>query len=280
MNKKYKGIRLFFLIAFLISLLFFRPKMLEGKKTAAEQKELIPTLFVHGYKGSERSFSTMLSRLNEAQWGSRTMMIKVTKQGRISIRGNVPSHMNNPFIQVIFADNRAQMSDQTEWLKKIMASLKEQYDVQAVNLVGHSMGGLALTNFLEVTAGDNHYPKPVKLVTIGSPFKGIEREDYFEQNYGEALIDLKPGSDALSRLVENRAQFPQDVSVLSVAGVVNDPKIGDGLVSQNSALGNRDIIEQSQFNEIIVRGTAATHFGLHEYIEVDKLVAEFLWVHE
>ncbi|MBS4177967.1 alpha/beta fold hydrolase [Lederbergia citrea] len=280
MRKKYRGIGLFFIVAIIIGLVFFRPKMLEGKKTAAELNDAVPTVFVHGYKGSERSFSTMLERLKSDQLGTTTMVVHVRKNGRISMKGSVPKDVHNPFIQVIFENNRAQISDQTMWLKKLMKILKEQHGIQQVNLVGHSMGGLAWTSYLESVSGNTDYPIAIKLVTIGSPFKGIDREDYFKQNYGAALIDLKPTSAALKKLVENKGSFPDRLPVLSIAGVINDPVTGDGLVSQYSALGNRDIIPPSQFTEIVMNDTEATHSGLHEHKGVDKLIAEFLWGNE
>lgn len=277
MKRKYTGISLFFIAALIFGLIFSRPKLFEGKKTAAEQSIMVPTVFVHGYKGSDRSFSTMFKRMDEYKWGQKTLVCRVDNQGHIQFRGSLPKRVANPFIQVIFQNNRATLADQTQWLKSIMGELRARYGVREMNLVGHSMGGLALTNFLE-TAGDNgQYPRALKLITIGSPFKGIDREDYFEHNYGEALIDLKPASQALELLMQNRGAFPKEVPVLSIAGVVTDPQAGDGLVSLHSAHGNRDIIDPSQFTELIVEEPEATHFGLHEHPMVDKLIGEFLW---
>lgn len=277
MNNKHRGIGLFFIIFLIIGLVFFRPRMMDEKKLAAEQSPIVPTLFLHGYKGSERSFSTMLSRMENQQWGEKALVCRVSKNGRISLKGILPENTDNPFIQVIFENNRARISDQTKWLQSVMKILKDRYNVQEINLVGHSMGGLTLTSYLETTNGHEAYPKALKLVTIGSPFKGIDQENYFDRNYGAALEDLKVGSSALNLLRTNKDFFPSNLPVLSIVGVITDPLTGDGLVSQESALANGNIVKYDQFKGIILKDPKATHFGLHEHKRVDQLIAEFLW---
>ncbi len=201
----------------------------------------------------------------------------VHKNGRVSIRGTLPKNVENPFIQVIFENNRAQLSDQTKWLQEIMKQLKERYYIEEINVVGHSMGGLALTNYIQSTENQDGYPKVQNLITIGSPFLGIDQKGYFERNYGKALIDLKPHSQALNKLSHQRTSFPEDIQVLSIAGVVEDPLTGDGLVSLESALANRNLINSDQFTEKVVTSITATHSGLHEIEVVDQLIANFLW---
>src|SRR5699024_1545648 len=132
----------------------------------------------------------MLDRFERYQWGSKTMICKVSPRGDISVVGKLPENNNNPFIQVIFEDNRASIKDQTIWLKKIMYMLYTQYKVQQVNIVSHSMGGLTSTNFLEHNDGKLKYPLVEKLIVIGSPFKGITVPDYFVKNTGDATVDL------------------------------------------------------------------------------------------
>ncbi|MCJ7842721.1 alpha/beta hydrolase [Lederbergia sp. NSJ-179] len=277
MKNKYSGLGLFFIVILIIGLFISRPKLIDDSGHVAASPAVVPTLFLHGYKGSARSFSTMLERMDEQQWGSKTLVCFVNKRGSVSFKGSIPENVENPFIQVIFEHNRANLSDQTKWVQKVMKQLKKRYHIQEVNLVGHSMGGLALTNYLQTVADDQLFPKAVKFVTIGSPFMGIDRENYFEENYGDALTDLRPNSAALRRLIENKSSFPRDIAVLSIAGVVNHPLAGDGLVSLASALGNQNVFNSEQLTEKVITNSAATHSGLHEMGEVDELIAEFLW---
>ncbi|WP_064468776.1 alpha/beta fold hydrolase [Lederbergia galactosidilytica] len=277
MKKKYSGIGLFFICILIIGLFISRPKLINEQTHVAASPAVIPTLFLHGYKGSERSFSTMLERMEQQNWGTKTLVCFVHKNGRVSIRGTLPKNVENPFIQVIFENNRAQLSDQTKWLQEIMKQLKERYYIEEINVVGHSMGGLALTNYIQSTENQDGYPKVQNLITIGSPFLGIDQKGYFERNYGKALIDLKPNSQALNKLSHHRTSFPDDIQVLSIAGVVEDPLTGDGLVSLESALANRNLINSDQFTGKVVTSITATHSGLHEIEVVDQLIANFLW---
>lgn len=276
MKRKY-SIGIFFILILIIGLFISRPKLIDERSHVAASPAIVPTLFLHGYKGSERSFSTMLERMDQQQWGTKTLVCFVNKKGRVSFKGSIPENVENPFIQVIFENNRAKLSDQTKWLQEVMKQLKDRYHIQEINLVGHSMGGLALTNYLQTTVDKDLYPKALKLVTIGSPFGGIDREDYFNVNYGDALIDLHPNSAALQQLLKNKSAFPSDVSVLSIAGVMNNPLAGDGLVSLESALFNQYLVNRDQYTENVITDLAATHSGLHEMESVDQLIAEFLW---
>jgi len=258
----------------LFILLFISPDRTKSQYT----NQSTPTMFVHGFKGGPRSFNTMLDRFqNEYHWGEKTMVCEVDKNGHLRFYGGIPTYSKNPFIQVVFKNNRASIQDTTNWLKEILIVLHQQYNVKKIFVVGHSMGGLVLTNFIEQS--DGQYPEVQKLITIGSPFKGIQRETYYQNahNTGPAILDLKTNSSFLRSLVTNRKDFSQHVQVLSIAGVARNPEDGDGVVSLNSALGLRDIAPKNHFQKKVIYDPHATHSGLHENPIVDQYVGEFLW---
>ncbi|UOQ44424.1 alpha/beta fold hydrolase [Halobacillus salinarum] len=241
--------------------------------------ELTPTLFVHGFKGGPGTYNTMLARFEENEWGKQRMIVYVSSRGRVSIRGGIP-HSMNPFIQVIFENNRASVADQTFWLKKVLHQLHEKRGIDQVNLVGHSMGGLASTNFLLNNQDKDQYPAVKKLVVIASPFQGIERDGYFDINRGAALGDLHPNSMVLQQMVEHKDKFDSATKVLAIAGVINENEehaYWDGLVSASSALGISSIAPKDHYKQALLYDPAATHSGLHEFTEVDNLLANFLW---
>jgi len=263
------------IIAFgLFIFLFITPDRTKSQHTS----QSTPTLFVHGFKGGPTSFDFMLDRFqNQYHWGKKTMVCVVDKNGHLRIYGEIPTYTKNPLIQVIFKNNRASIQDTTNWLKEILTVLKQQYNVENIYVVGHSMGGLVLTNFMEQSNGQ--YPKVQKLITIGSPFKGIQRETYYQNvhNTGPAIFDLKSNSTFLQSLVSNRNEFSQEVQVLSIAGVAKNPEDGDGVVSLNSALGLQEIAPKKHFQKKVIYDPHATHSGLHEHPKVDQYVGEFLW---
>ncbi|MFQ3545100.1 alpha/beta hydrolase [Halobacillus rhizosphaerae] len=269
----------FYTIALIImgtSLFFLSTRSISSE----DNKELIPTLFIHGYKGGPRTFGPMMERFEDREIGQQRMVVVVSSQGRVTIKGGIP-HKMNPFIQVLFQDDRASVADQTYWLKKVLYQLHEKRGIDQVNLVAHSMGGLASTNFLlNNSEGSHHYPKVNKLAVIATPFRGIQKEDYFKHNSGDALPDLKPDAEVLTQMKQQRKQFDPHTQVLAIAGVMNEDEnhaYSDGLVTVSSALGIRDIVPKENYKEAVIYDEYATHSGLHESKKVDALLAEFLW---
>ncbi|MCA0972575.1 alpha/beta hydrolase [Halobacillus litoralis] len=262
----------FILFTLLIGLLLFFSitKSIRSEYTSNDT----PTLFLHGYKGSERSFATMLERLERRGPGEKQMIVRVTEKGKVQIKGDLEG--SAPLVQVIFEDARASIDQQKDWLKSIMSALKDDYGVDHINLVGHSMGGLSLAGFLAEKEEDA--PDVNKLVVMASPFNGIEKEGYFKVNFGDAATDLRPESKAL---VDLKKRQIDSVDVLAIAGVINREDRAseqwDGLVKRNSVRGIQSLVPRHRIQFEIVRGNFATHSGLHESPYVDKLVADFLW---
>ncbi|WP_226036849.1 alpha/beta fold hydrolase [Aquibacillus saliphilus] len=269
--KKFKSLILLLTFVMLSSsLLFLYSKPINSK----DMTDITPTLFIHGYKGGASSFNSMIKRFERNQWGSKRMVFRISNNGQISARGALGDEQN-PFIQVIFENKRSSIENQTIWLQKVMTKLYQTYGIKQVNLVGHSMGGLASANLL-VTNSVIPFPRVEKLVVIGSPFKGIDNDHYFSVNYGAATIDLRSESHSLLNLIEQKGNFGDHIDVLAIAGVI-DKSNSDGLVSLASALGIQDIVPANKYNQKIFYDKTATHSGLHEHLGVDKQIAAFLW---
>lgn len=252
-------------------LLFFSA----SKPTRSEYgTDVTPTVFVHGYKGGERSFSTMMHRFEQQKWGERQMIIRVTRHGKVYIDGHVAGP--KPMVQVIFENSRASLDQQTKWLRDVMKTLHSDFSVESVNVVSHSMGGLASANYL-FTDGRNQ-PEVKNLVVIASPFKGIDKAGYFQINQDAAADDLQPQSDALQQLTSK--EIPRNIDVLSISGIINeeDPKAEhwDGLVHVTSSQAIKKMVSSDQLEKEIVYGPLASHSGLHELSQVDQLVHDFL----
>ncbi|MGM7634802.1 alpha/beta fold hydrolase [Bacillus sp. Hm123] len=231
------------------------------------------TVFVHGYKGTAVSFRSMLHRFeNEHQWGKQALVCKVTKDGRILIsKVHRYTAKDRLFVQVIFENNRASFKDTAYWLSEVMNTLKTHYRIDQVNLVGHSMGGIVSTKFLEDYQHTNKYPYVDKLVVIGSPFKGVKEGAYLKTNIGGAAYDLMPNSSAVQQLDHNKEAFPKHVQVLTIAGV------GDQLVTVDSALAIKHIVPKENYTEATILDRHINHSGLHESDEVNALIGQFLW---
>lgn len=271
---------IFLFTFFLLSVFFitWRSKHVDSNDSFASIEPQIPTIFVHGYKGTMRSFQHMLHRFEyDYRWGTKSMVIRVDRMGIVHISGTIPQNLKNPFIQIVFEENRTSIEETANSLKKAMRLLKENYSVDELYIVAHSMGGLVSTKYIEDTNNLKDYPIVRKMVVIGSPFQGIEQESYHKLNTGKAIIDLKPDSHALLEILNNRDQFSKKTKVLNIAGINPEYKDSDGVVSIQSALSARNIVPLENYHEIIVKDKLATHSGLHEHPKVDKYIGEFLW---
>lgn len=250
------------------------------EKSEAKVKEtIIPTVFVHGYKGTANSFGHMLDRFGYEAGGKKiAMRMAVTEDGELDVSGGIGKYEKDgdSAVQILFEDNRASLAKQTIWLQKAMRYLREHEQVKTINFVGHSMGGLALLSYLEKTPTDAAYPVPQKFIAIATPFAGIDKASYFKLQKDPAAQDLKAGSAALQLLVKEKASIPKNIQVLAVAGN-RDNSGSDGLVKVSSVFYAKTFFPKGAYQERIVAGPDVTHSGLHENAEVDTLVSRFLW---
>ncbi|WP_338752108.1 alpha/beta fold hydrolase [Bacillus sp. FJAT-52991] len=268
--------RMIILFLFIVALAFISYHLLYRIEPVNSQTSTPPlhaTVFVHGYKGTAVSFRSMLDRFeNEHHWGKQALLCKVTKDGRVLTSKTSHYTANDHlFVQVVFENNRANFEDTTYWLSEVMNTLKTHYGIDQVNLVGHSMGGIVSTKFLEDYKQGGKYPHVEKLVVIGSPFKGVKNRDYLKTNTGAATYDLMPNSPAIKQLWANTESFPKHVKTLAIAGV------GDQLVNVNSALAIESIVPKENYTESIIVNRNINHSGLHESDEVDAQIGQFLW---
>ncbi|EIA20955.1 alpha/beta hydrolase [Listeria fleischmannii] len=249
------------------------------QEEAKARETIIPTVYVHGYKGTANSFGHLLNRVGSSS-GTKdiAMQIMVKTNGKLKVNGYLDSTKQNgdSAIQIIFQDNRASLARQTMWLQNAMRYIREEEHIKTVNLVGHSMGGLAILNYLEDTPVDAAYPVPQKFVAIATPFNGINKADYFKLQKDPAAHDLKTGSDALKNLVKNKRKIPQNIQMLAIAGDRNHSG-SDGLVDVDSVFYAKTFFPKTNYQERLISGKDITHSGLHENFEVDALLSQFLW---
>ncbi|OZU89210.1 hypothetical protein CIL03_08240 [Virgibacillus indicus] len=228
-----------------------------------------PTVFVHGYKGTANSFGFMLDRFeNEYNWGKKALVYHVSSQGKIREYNLNKGKTEPAFVQVVFENNRASFEDSARWLSSVLNHMKENYFIDSVNLVGHSMGGIVSLKYL-MEYNTEEFPAVNKLIAIGSPFDGIYSEKYFTIHHDAGAEDLKPESAALQLL--RKSEFPANTDVLSVGST------GDTVAVPESVQSLRTIIPKGQLQEIMIEDTTLGHSALHENVRVDKIIHSFLW---
>ncbi|WP_071131031.1 alpha/beta fold hydrolase [Enterococcus timonensis] len=233
-----------------------------------------PTIFIHGYSGTKGSFQGMLDRLGNV--GAHFAgVIEVAADGTVSTQGNLDLTGNQDVLQLLFTDNKNNEWNQAQWLKNTLQYL----GITKVNLVGHSMGGVDGLRYLLTMADPNI--KVEKFVSIGAPFNEFEIQNT-DETLDSILANGPQNQSAryteFQGLLEN---FPQKTDWLNIVGCLDEenPNDGDGTVPLNSglALTSRAQALQLNYQNEIITGNNAQHSQLHENLEVDQLVENFLW---
>jgi uncharacterized alpha/beta hydrolase family protein len=220
-----------------------------------------PTIFIHGYKGSLRTFETMVKEFELKEEDKSMVTITVEPNGKLVYSEEALKQVKDPLVQLYFKNGTASVDDQLTWTKAAMKVIAEIYDTQSINIVAHSMGGLVGTKYIIETDNDKNYPQTEKFVTLASPLKGWVK--YVITNPAEE--DLHPNSAALASLYSDRNKFPKDVEVYSAYG------LQDTLVGMESAKGLKEFTDN-----IITGGYMDNHSYIHEDIEVIDSAYSFL----
>ncbi|KRL48837.1 cell surface hydrolase [Levilactobacillus spicheri DSM 15429] len=245
----------------------------------------VPTIFVHGLRGSSKTMAAMLQAA--VQTGYHQMLtIHITHAGKLKIRGRWDDTVVHPLIQITFGNNQARLPFQVRWLHEVMIYLRGQHGVQAYNAVGHSAGSVALVAYAEAYSQDAWLPRLRKLVTIAGPFNGVIGMNE-SHNTNFLLADGRPKVvypknfwlPSYADLYQHRQDFPQDAAVLNIYGDLNDGTHSDRYISTASARSLRYLLRNipASFREVGFLGASAEHSRLHDNPRVQQLVFDFLF---
>ena len=245
----------------------------------AVEKSATPTLLIHGYQGTMNSFKSMINDMQEKDIAQREMIITVHPDGSIDTQGELSGKKTNPLIQVIFEDNMSDEWNQTEWLKNTLSFLQEDYKVNKVNLVGHSMGGVSSYRYMGNYSQEESLPQVENFVAIGAPFNDfIDSSDY--QSIDDLLKDgPEDPSERYQDFTELTPQITNETQVLLIAGQLNKERFDDGTVPLTSALSIYPLLKDNDFDVdySIVQGERSSHSMLHENKKVNELIEQRLW---
>lgn len=248
----------------------------QKKDDTAFKKSAVPTVFIHGYGGTINSFGGMIQRLSSERKTTKEMLITVQSDGSLKVDGDLSKKKDNPSIQVLFTANKDTEWNQTEWIYTVLKYLKQQ-GVEQVNLVGHSMGGVSSLRYLTTYGQPNDASTINKFISIGAPFN-----DFTESS--ESIDDVLRNGPSVKagRYIDYQngiANVPNKLPILLLAGKINQETVTDGTVPLNSALATFSLLKDhgNPIKYQIFTGPNAQHSQLHENLDVDKTVADFLW---
>lgn len=244
------------------------------------EKGNIPTLFIHGYSGTSRTMKKMITSLEKVNAIKQEMEITVFEDGHLEVDTKLENQFenNNPGINLVFDSNKSSQWDQAEWIKSALGYLKEEFNVEQVNVVGFSMGGISSFLYMENFSQEVTQPKIKKLVAIGAPFnefvddnKQLERE----------LLEKGPRqiSEQLANYENLVSALDKESSFFLIGGQISETQQSDGTVPLNSSLGIYSLLAQNNFSvkHHLIYGNEAKHSLLKKNPEVINQVQEFLF---
>ncbi|AEV94722.1 alpha/beta hydrolase [Pediococcus claussenii] len=222
------------------------------------------TIFVGGYGSSPNAFNDMVNAFHNNGLTTEKIRVNITNNGKIDV-DTKQKQLKNETIQVAFKRNKDPLY-QEKLFPKVMKKLHLEYNVNKVNLVGHSMGGLIELAYLTGNHR-NEYPKVIKFATIATPYKR-----FFKTNNNI--------SRSVDQIESNLKNVPSNLQVLNMGGHING-KDSDGVVPVAGIKEFGPMIKPhvASYKERIFEGTEGQvqHSNLRHNSKVIDTLAEFLW---
>ena len=257
-------------------------KTVSSAKPVAESSTVSkyqPTLFFHGWGSSYHAEQQMAQSLVAAGMTKTITRATVSKQGKVTLSGQFQKNDDHPIVEVDFQDNRNSNSRQWgQWAKATVIKLQQTYQIKTFNMVGHSMGNMAIMFYL--LEDQATLPKLKKQVDIAGHFNGILGMGD-EPNQMKLTREGKPEkmqSDYRALLKLRRTYPKNQIAVLNIYGDKNDGSHSDGSVSNASSKSLRYLISKraKSYQEQKIIGANAQHSRLHDNKKVDQLLVNFL----
>lgn len=257
-------------------------KISQDKLAANYRFTSTPTIFVHGYRGNFNSEKDLMTDIEAKGIGHHQLTVIVNRSGEFTFKGKLQKDQPNPLIAVVFKDNTAGEVAYAKWLLALMPVLKQKYDIQNFNAVGHSMGAVAWVLYAMGQTKAAQNPTMEKLVTIAGPFDGILGWDDQVNRNRTVGKTQKPyyQTELFKLMVQNRYNFSKHTAVLNIYSDLKDGTHSDGTVSLVSARSLDYLIKDhvTDYQSIKITGPKAKHSALHQHNKaVNQALIDFLW---
>ncbi|MDT3995225.1 alpha/beta hydrolase [Mammaliicoccus fleurettii] len=241
-----------------------------------------PTLFLHGYSGSANSEKFMVNEAKDKGVTKNIIKAYVSHDGEVQLRGTWEKDATNPIVQIELENNKQGYLDvNANWIKNVLTTLQNEYNIKDFNFVGHSMGNLSFATYMMTYGNDQSLPKLNKQVNIAGTFNGVLN---MNENVNEISVDangkpsrMNPPYPELRKLKE--IYKGKRIEVLNIYGDLKDGTHSDGRVSNSSSKSLKYLLGNSpkSYRESKYEGHNAQHSQLHENSEVADEIIKFLW---
>lgn len=249
-------------------------RQLTKTEKKAQAKETV-TFFFHGYGSSINAEKHMAEAARQAGKTNEVLEATVAENGSVKFKGKLAKKPKNPVVLVGFADNRNPDYHKDGWYAyKAVKAAQKQLGFSKMNLVGHSMGNMAISYMIMDYSAKKNFPKIKKQVDIAGHFNGIIG---FDKNSALAASGKpKKMNSTYQELTRLRKVYPKGIDVLNIYG--DTGKKSDGRVYNNSSKSLKYLLVKAKsYKELKITGKGGQHSRLHENSQVDRALQKFLW---
>lgn len=263
---------------------FFLTVVASANDAGERDSEPIPTVFVHGLKGSPNSTKGMMHYFNNRYYGAAWVQtINIQPDGKLDVQGHY-QWVDHPLIQINFVNRNASIPQDNIWLAKALHYIKVKDGVKRYYAVGHSAGCVTLLQTEMLYR--KKLPIMEKFVSVAGCYNGsigendkpnaVKLNDQYRPDHWYPINSQYP---AYKTLVHEAKYFPTDVEVLNIYGDVGDGSHSDGRVATQSALSLDYILRHQLMKVKNVRFTGPQYFhrGLRNSPDVYQCIGTFLW---
>ena len=237
-----------------------------------------PTIFFHGYGSSSHAEEHMANAAKSMGATNKIIKANVSKNGSVTLEGKINHNSKNPIVEVNFEDNtNADYHQDGKYALNVVKRLLKSYNFKKMNMVGHSMGNMAIMFYLLNNAKNKNLPTLNKQVDIAGHFDGIIGYD----EPAGLKVNAKTGkpnkeTSSYKELLPLKKYYPH-ARVLNLYGDYENG--GDQRVSITSSKTLKYIVlpNAKSYQEKKFTGRNAQHSRLHSNPEVDRALVNFLW---
>ncbi|UYY83812.1 alpha/beta hydrolase [Lactobacillus delbrueckii subsp. indicus] len=245
------------------------------KAEKEEQAKETVTFFFHGYGSSINAEKHMAEAARQAGKSNEVLEARVEENGAVKIKDKLAKKPKNPVVLVGFADNRNPDYHKDGWYAyKAVKAAQKKLGFSKMNLVGHSMGNMAISYMIMDYSTKKSFPTIKKQVDIAGHFNGIVGMD--KNSPIDASGKPKKMNSTYQELTKLRQVYPKGIDVLNIYG--DTGKKSDGRVYNNSSKSLKYLLVKAKsYKEVKITGKGGQHSRLHENSQVDQALQKFLW---
>lgn len=245
------------------------------KAEKEEQAKETVTFFFHGYGSSINAEKHMANAARQAGKSNEVLEARVEENGLVKIKGKLADNPKNPIVLVGFSDNRNPDYHKDGWYAyKAVKAAQKKLGFSKMNLVGHSMGNMAISYMIMDYSAKKNFPTIKKQVDIAGHFNGIVGME--KDSPIDAAGKPKKMNSTYQELTRLRQVYPKGIDVLNIYG--DTGKKSDGSVYNNSSRSLKYLlIKAKSYKEVKITGKGGQHSRLRENSQVDQVLQKFLW---